>query len=446
MSEKVGSEGYFGATGRRYRSLCSPFVLAILLAGSILTSASAQEPLRRVTLDQALRMFEENNLELRLVLAERDEAEGLAEQARAYPNPVATLTHEGLSEGDADYSESYFTVSQRLEWPGRRDARIASSDQDSAAAESRVAVERQRLLFEVKRAFLEAASVERQLAAIEEVLAIFRFAEESGRQRLREGDLSGYDVRRLRIERARYENLAATQAIALQNARLRLGSLVLPGSIEEGQRGLVPAASPDGRPPALMVLSEEAALERAFEIRADLHGAEAQVAAAEAALRHVSTFRYPEVTLTGGYKRQSDGLDGYFLGGSLPLPVFDRRQGDVAAAGARVRRGATQLDLVRRTVANDVRIAFSAYLSVLERVDLIRGQLLDGVDDLLRIAQVSYGEGGMSLLELLDAADAYRESQIAVSELTAELWIRYYDLERAMGGFPSTTIALEGQP
>ncbi|MGH9463260.1 MAG: TolC family protein [Vicinamibacteria bacterium] len=443
MSQKVESEGYSGANGSRYPLPRGPFVLVILLAGSVLTSA--QEPPQRVTLEQALRMFEENNLELRLVTAERDVAGGLAEQARAYPNPVVTLTHEGLSEGGADYSESYFTASQHLEWPGRRAARIASSDQDAAAAESRVEVERRRLLFEVKRAFLEAAAAERQLAAIEEVRGVFRFAEESGRQRLREGDLSGYDVRRLRIERARYENLATTQAIALQNARLHFGSLVLPGSLDESQGELVPAALPDGRPPALMGLGAEAALERALEIRADLRGAEAQVAAAEAALRHVSTFRYPEVTLTGGYKRQSDSLDGYFLGASLPLPILDRRRGDIAAAEARVRQGTAQLDLVRRTVANDVRIAFSTYLSVLERVELIRGQLLNGVDDLLRIAQVSYGEGEMSLLELLDAADAYRESQTAISELTGELWIRYYDLERAIGGLPSTNMALEGQ-
>ena len=58
------------------------------------------------------------------------------------------------------------------------------------------------------------------------------------------------------------------------------------------------------------------------------------------------------------------------------------------------------------------------------------------VDDLLRIARVSYSEGEMSLLELLDAAEAFRESQIMGSQLTSEHWIRYYDLERAMGGVP----------
>jgi len=447
MSRKVRSKEGPGATpqGRQCPPWPRHLVLGILFTGSLVPPVVAQETLRRVTLEQALQMFEENNLELRLVMAERDEAAGLARQATAHPNPVATLTHEGLSQSDLDYSESYFTASQRLEWPGRRGARIASSDDEAVAARTRVDAERRRFAFEVKRAFFEAAA-EEQLVAIEEVRGVFRFAEESGRERLREGDVSGYDARRLRIERARYENLGASQAIALRSARLQFASLILPDSADEEPADIAPAAPPDGSPPSLPDLDEEAAIERALERRREMRSAEAQVAAAEASLRHLSTFRYPDVTLTGGYKRQSDGFDGFFLGASLPVPILDRSQGDVEAAAARLRNATAQLAIARRAIGNDVRRTLSTYLSVSERVALIRDQLLSGVGDLLRIARVSYGEGEMSLLELLDAADAYRESQIALSELKSELWIRYYDLERAMGGLPSTTIALENRP
>jgi cobalt-zinc-cadmium efflux system outer membrane protein len=389
-------------------------------------------------------MFEENNLELRLVMAQRDAVAGLARQARAHPNPVATVTHEGLSESGADYSESYFLASQRLEWPGRRDGRIASSDGEAAVARTRADAERLRLAFEVKRSYLQAAAAEEQLVVIEEVRDVFRFAEESGRQRFREGDLSGYDARRIRIERARYENLATSQTIALLNARLLFASLILSDSSGEEPPNVAPAAVPEGSPPSLSDLDDEAALEGAFERRREMRSAEAQVTAAEGSVRYRSTFRYPDVTLTGGYKRQSDGFDGFFVGASLPVPLFDQKQGDVDAAEARLRTATAHLALTQRTIANDVRRTFSTYLSVSERAALIRDQLLSGVDDLLRIARVSYGEGEMSLLELLDAAEAYRESQIALSELTSELWIRYYDLERAIGGFSS--ISVEDQP
>ena len=446
MSAKVTFERGFGATPRRRLSPLrpAPFILGILFTGTVIPSARPQEPVQRVTLEQALQMFEENNLELRVVMAERDAAAGLARQARAYPNPVATVTHEGLSESGTDYSESYFLASQRLEWPGRRDGRIASSDGEVAVARTRVEAERLRLTFEVRRSFFEAAAAEEQLLVVEEVRNVFRFAEESGRARLREGDLSGYDARRLRIERARYENLAASQTIVLRNARLLFASLILSDSSGEEPPNVAPTAVPEGSPPSLLDLDKKAALERAFEQRAEMRSAEAQIAAAEASVRYRSSLRYPDVTLTGGYKRQSDGFDGFFVGASLPVPLFDQKEGDVEAAEARVRTATAHLALTQRTIANDVRRTFSMYLSVSERVALIRDHLLSGVDDLLRIARVGYGEGEMSLLELLDAAEAYRESQIAFSKLTSELWIGYYDLERATGGF--SLISLEDQP
>ena len=52
----------------------------------------------------------------------------------------------------------------------------------------------------------------------------------------------------------------------------------------------------------------------------------------------------------------------------------------------------------------------------------------------------------MSLLELLDAAEAFRESQIMESQLKSEHWIRYYDLERAMGGAPIGATTAERNP
>ena len=445
MSVKVEFERGFGTIPRRRLGSLRPglLILGILFIGTVIPSARSQEPLRRVTLEQALQMFAENNLELHLVMAERDAAAGLARQARAHPNPVATVTHEGLSESGADYSESYFLASQRLEWPGRRNGRIASSDGEAAVARTRADAERLRLTFEVKRSFFQAAAAEEQLVVIEEVRDVFRFAEESGRERFVEGDLSGYDARRIRIERARYEILAASQTIALRNARLLFTSLILSDTSDESP-DVAPAAVPEGSPPSLPDLDEEAALEHAFERRAEMRSAEAQIAAAEASVRYRSSLRYPDVTLTGGYKRQSDGFDGFFVGASLPVPLFDQKEGDVEAAEARVRTATAHLALTQRTIANDVRRTFSMYLSVSDRVALIRDHLLSGVDDLLRIARVSYGEGEMSLLELLDAAEAYRESQIAFSELTSELWIGYYDLERATGGFSLTS--LEDQP
>ena len=48
---------------------------------------------------------------------------------------------------------------------------------------------------------------------------------------------------------------------------------------------------------------------------------------------------------------------------------------------------------------------------------------------------MAYEEGEMELIELLDAAEALRAARLAETRLRADLWISYYDLERAVGGF-----------
>lgn len=96
-----------------------PIILVAALTGlSWPGPAAAQQSVRRVALDEALRLFAENNLELELARANAAEAAGLARQAAAYPNPTVTGTHERLSRDGASYSESYLNFSQRLEWPG----------------------------------------------------------------------------------------------------------------------------------------------------------------------------------------------------------------------------------------------------------------------------------------------------------------------------------------
>ncbi len=425
-------------------------VLAAMAAVvTVLTHASAEESIQRITLEQALQMFEANNLELRVVAAERDQALGFAKQAGTHPNPVAGVSHEGLSESGLDYSESYFTLSQRLEWPGRREARAETSDEEAAALKFRLDAERRRLAFEVKRAFVEAAAAEEREAVVKEVRTVFRMAEDSGRERFREGDLSGYDARRLRIERARYENLGASAEIDLRNARLRLAFLILPAEPEQEFQEIAPTAAAQDAPPSVRELEEKAAIALALERRPEMRSAEARMAAANASIRYLSTFTGPDVTLTGGYKRQSDGLDGYFLAVNVPLPLFDSRKGDLEAAEAGLPAAVARAHLTRRSIENDVRRSLATYASVSERIALISNQLLTGVDDLLAIARVSYSEGEMSLLELLDAAEAFRESQIMESQLKSEHWIRYYDLERAMGGAVSPSVGAkspEGEP
>lgn len=401
---------------------------AALVVLSAPAPAEAQEP-RTITLDEALELFETHNLELRLARAEAAEAAALARQTAAYPNPTLVGSHEPLSDGDRSYSESYLNLSQRLEWPGTRSARKDAAARTAAAAVARLAVDSARLAFEVKRAYTEAARAERAERVLTRVTEVFRTGEQSARERYAAGDISLYDRRRIRVERARYETRLAEAELDAGAARRQLALLVAP-TAEALQ--LAPADSLAGLPP---VIVPEQALELALTRRGEVAAARAAVESARAAASVARRERIPDLTATGGYKTQSDGLTGAFLGLSLPLPVWDRRGGTVDAAEARLAAAESRLALTRRQVENDVRRALETYESLSRRAELLGATATDEAADLLEIARVAYAEGEMELIELLDAAEALWEAQMAEARLRADLWTGYYDVERAVGGF-----------
>ena len=405
--ENVSSDGMKSPLGRE-----APF-------------GGTEDSVRQVGLRDALRLFQENNLSLQRARSEARSFKGTAKQARAYPNPTIQATHEPVWRKGTRQSETYLNVRQRVEWAGRS-ARIEAARQTSAAAQARAAADSAQLALQVAEAYAEAATAETRLRRLTQVTRVFRRADSSMANRETEGDASGYAVRRIRLERARYEQRLAAARLEAESARRTLARMILPGETPSVAAEPLPSTMP---PP----VSEREALRAALRRRPELRRWQLEVGARQATVQTVRREAWPDPSLTAGYKRQSDGFDGVFLGVGMALPLFDRNQGNTEAASARLQAAQTQQSLARREIQNEVRRAHEAYVTSRRQTDLLEGNLLAGADDLLRIAQVSYDEGEMSLVELLDAADAYRDARLRAVDLRADLWKGYFELRRAMG-------------
>ena len=395
---------------------------ALAREGSLGTEVDS---LRTVGLGEALRLFRENNLSLRRAQSEAQALRGTARQARAYPNPTLQATHEPLWRGGTRQSETYLNLSQQVEWSGRS-ARIRSAREAAAAARAQTAADSARLALQVTEAYVEAATAETRRRRLTQVTRVFRRADSSMAERRSEGDASGYAVRRIRLERARYEQRLAAARLEARSARRQLALLILPDEAPS----VAAEPLPEAMPPSI---SRGQALRTALRARPELRRWESEVEARETALRAARRDAWPDPSVTAGYKRQSNGFEGAFLGVGIPLPFFDRNRGAAEAESARFRAAQTRQALARREIRNEVRRAYAAYTSARRQAQLVGDDLLRGSGDLLRIAQTSYGEGEMSLVELLDAADAYRDARLRAVDLRADLWTRYFSLLRAMG-------------
>ena len=200
------------------------FGLALALAAPPL---SAQQP-PSVSLQDALRMFAEGNLELRLSRSRANQSAALARQAGAFPNPSLNATHEPLWGDAGSYSETYLTASQRLELSGARGARSDAGQRRGQAAVHQLRADSVRLAFDVKRSYVQALLAQERYAVTERIVNVFREAARSATERYEAGDISLYALQRIRVERARYETLLADADMGIGSAQRSLALLIAP--------------------------------------------------------------------------------------------------------------------------------------------------------------------------------------------------------------------------
>jgi len=87
----------------------------------------------------------------------------------------------------------------------------------------------------------------------------------------------------------------------------------------------------------------------------------------------------------------------------VPLFFWQHQRGEIAAARHREEELAATLSDVRAQVSLDVQTAFANASTSLRQAIFIRDQLLPQAREVYRVASVSYGLGGVSALDLLDA-------------------------------------------
>lgn len=397
--------------------------LAALAAGP--APASAQDPPAEVTLDQAMALFGRNSPELQVARSRLRGRLGVARQGDAVPNVTASLTHEDLGA----YSESYLLLSQPLGFLWEQGRRGTRAEAWTTAALSQFAADSTRLATGVKRVFVQAWARGQAVESLRRAEQVVGDVVSSAEARVAEGDLAGYDLRRLRWERARMARRRAVAELELQEAEWALATAV--SGVDEPPRVSSAGLVPDGPPP----VSEVDLVARALARRGDLQAAVETVRALEADASLVGTSWLSGTSLTGGGKRQSGGVDGWFLGLQVPLPLSDRRAGARAAAGAAAGRARAETALLERVITRQVNLAEARLASALRQRSLLGEDAVADADQLLRIARLSYEEGEAGIVELLDAAGAFVEARLLHGEVHADSWIAYFELEAAVGGF-----------
>ncbi len=365
-------------------------------------------------------------------------AAGIERQSGAFLNPTLIYSREQTSGNGGTNWQNILMLGQPIEIGGQRGTRQDAASHRRMAAEARLTATEAQIDFEVGRAYANAVAAKYRLDRTAEAAGVFSRAREIGVERLAEGDVSGYENRRIALEAGRYAVLEAEMRLACNEARLALATLIAPGdsiSIVAADIRLVDSFEflPINGP-----LPLDSLIALAFQHRPDLRAAEYEVAARAAATKLASRLAFSTPTVWLGLKNERAAFDpvvrrGFVLDVALPLPLWDRRGGATDAAKAETMRADAERETVRRNVAREVEQAWHMLATTTEQLDTLRPLLGADARLALHAAATAYAEGEIALVEWLDAVRAYHEAQLSFATLRADNVIRFMTLERAVG-------------
>lgn len=414
--------------------------LWLLLALGTAATAHAQEPgtvqAERISLGGALERLDGGNLELRLAREEVAVTEAGLTSASLFADPDLSFERAELSRQGGSYRETIVGLGQTFEIGGQRGLRRSVAEESVHASWAYFEAERNRLAFDVHREYIRAAVAEANLTMLADAARTFRRVGEMGEARFEEGDISRLHRNRLQLESARYETWLGQRRMALDRAARNLTLLIAPDSAPQQFAGFLPSQSLTELLARATGLGTGTSLEEVLlsvPERADVRAAAIEVELAETVLSLSRRERIPDLTVRGGYRSQGDGFRGAALGLSAPLPLWNRNRGPIHEAQATLDRAVARYEFVRRRAEFEIRSAWEVHTTLRERSRTAQDAWLPRTAGLLEAVGVAYAEGEMSLMELLDATDAYTTARESLNELLGDYLISLFDLQRATG-------------
>ncbi|MCA1765339.1 MAG: TolC family protein, partial [Desulfobulbaceae bacterium] len=305
--------------------------------GSTSPFASAPESEQTVpdqlTMAAALALALAKNPSLTGFSAEIRAREAAALQAEVLPNPELGVEVDNFGGKDSlqgfDTAETTISFSQLVELGGKRENRRMVAGLEKTLAEWDYRSRKLDVLAATAKAFVEVLIAQEEVATNDELLKLAEQTAAAVGEKVAAGKVSPVEELRARIELAAARTEAAKAGRELKAAGRRLA-----GFWGGDRAGFARAIGQLGEIPAL---PEEESLKRFLSANPDLARWQAEIERSEAALALARSEAVPDLTLSAGFRNFQESDDNAFVAGvSLPIPFFNRNQGGVSEARARL--------------------------------------------------------------------------------------------------------------
>jgi outer membrane protein, heavy metal efflux system len=383
-----------------------------------------------MTLDQFEKIAQESNPTLRQAEAEIRAANARRQQAGLYPNPTVGYTADEIRGGSVGGGKQGFFAEQTIVTGGKlrlsrnvfaREAKIATIE----AEEQRV-----RVSSAVKMAFLRVLAAQELLDARRDLAKIAQDAADTQMRLQNTGQADESEVLESEIEAQRVRMAARMQENTLREEWRSLTAVIgRPDMPLVTVAGELDKNWPD--------LNEEQAVDTIAGQSPAVRIADATAARAQALLARARREAVPDLQLRAGLEYNNEllgsapfakGWEGIAQVG-VQLPIFNRNQGDVAAARADIERAQEEKQRIGLTLRDRAASAVDQYSNARLMAVEYRDAILPRAKKAYAIRVEKYGQMLASYPRVLEAQRKLYELQVEYIGALENVWTNGIALE-----------------
>lgn len=393
----------------------------VLGAASAPAASTASAP--KLTLDQAIELALNRHPDLSVARREVEAALGATQQAGVLPNPSLSMSVEDTRKATRTTA---YQLSQLIELGGKRSSRVKAAqlmeDLNRAQVQGRIV----QIRAAVRAGFWDLLTAQSRMELARQSEELAQAAVDAASKRVAAGKVSPVEETRARLALSGVGLETAQAQQDLTAAKARLGAML----------GMAPEQLPQpaGELRAPGQAPTPAELTKYMETAPEKVQSELEVKRRDALVEVERSRAVPDVTVGVGMQRNNEmGRNQTLLGVSIPLPVFDRNQGNLREAIARADQARDDARGRQMRLTTDVQVAASQLETARRQVLVAEEKLLPDASRTYEAATQGFALGKFGFLDVLDAQRTLFQARSQHLKALSDAQKAAADLEALLG-------------
>ncbi len=383
-----------------------------------------------LTLEQCISITLQQNPLILSSLKQHQASLARISQAKALPQPYINFDSDLQPKffNFKDSGESYFGLSQSIEFPGKRHLRgkIASKESNEIMAE--IDLLKLDVVFHVKQAFYGLLLVQEKLKYAQQDLELAQDFLKKAELKFEAGDVAKVEALRARVESAKAANEVRSSTNEVRLAKAMLNFLL-------ARKKYAPLEIKGELKRASISLNFEELIKRALSFRPEIKRMGYSLEKENLKKKQGYLSYLPDFDL-GVSRHRIEGERTYWdVTLSFPIPLFfwQPKKGEIREAQANVEALKREAEHLKNAITLEVEEAYMNALTASNMIQLFEEEMLTQAEEVYNMFLFSYQEGEIGGIELIEARRTLVETRKSYADALYNYDTSLAALEKSIG-------------